>query len=130
MGSETEAKNDSAQTTTNAAPAAAQPPKPNNPAAVKKAIALDKEIRKQADKTKADAAREMYALIAGESRDIIVQAFIEGAGLTPKGAQTYYYDSTAARYGGASTKAIGAERTPARNKIVCFQYRKLLDSYF
>jgi len=92
MGSETEAKSDSAQTTTNATPAAAQPPKASNPAAVKKAIALGKEIRKQPDKTKADAAREMYALIAGEARDIIVQAFIDGAGLTPKGAQTYYYN--------------------------------------
>lgn len=32
-----------------------QSPKPNNPTAVKKAIALGKEIRKQPDKTKADA---------------------------------------------------------------------------
>jgi hypothetical protein len=34
----------------------------------------------------------MYALIAGEPRDIIIQAFVDGAGLTPKGAQTYFYN--------------------------------------
>ena len=61
-------------------------------AAVKKAVALGKEIRKQPEKTKADAAREMYTLIAGEPRDIIIQAFVDGAGLTPKGAQTYFYN--------------------------------------
>jgi hypothetical protein len=69
-----------------------QPPKAKNPATVKKAVALGKEIRKQADKTKADAAREMFALISDEPRDIIIQAFIDGAGLTPKGAQTYFYN--------------------------------------
>ena len=35
----------------------AQPPKAINPAAVKKAVALGKEVRKQPEKTKADAAR-------------------------------------------------------------------------
>lgn len=69
-----------------------QPPKAINPAAVKKAVALGKETRKQPDKTKADAAREIYALIAGEPREIIIQALIDGAGLTPKGAQTYFYN--------------------------------------
>lgn len=86
MGSEAETRNDSVQITTNST--SAPPPKPNNPAAVKKVVALGKEIRKQPDKTKADAAREMYVLIAGEAREIIVQAFVDGAGLTPKGAQT------------------------------------------
>jgi hypothetical protein len=77
---------------TNQALTPVQPPKAANPAAVKKAIAAGKEVRKHADKTKADAAREIYALISGEPRDIIIQAFIDGAGLTPKGAQTYYYN--------------------------------------
>ena len=69
-----------------------QPPKAINPTAVKKAVAAGKEVRKQPDKTKADAAREIYAAISGEPREIIIQAFIDGAGLTPKGAQTYYYN--------------------------------------
>jgi hypothetical protein len=77
---------------TNQTTTTAQPPKASNPAAVKKAVALGKEIRKQAEKTKADAAREMYALISGEPREIIIQAFVDGAGLTPKGAQTYFYN--------------------------------------
>jgi hypothetical protein len=65
---------------TNQPSAPAQPPKASNPAAVKKAVALGKEIRKQSEKTKADAAREMYALIYGEPREIIIQALIDGAG--------------------------------------------------
>jgi lipoprotein-anchoring transpeptidase ErfK/SrfK len=76
----------------NAAPTPPQPPKAINPAAVKKAVALGKDVRKQPDKSKADAAREIYALISGEPREIIIQAFIDGAGLTPKGAQTYFYN--------------------------------------
>jgi hypothetical protein len=72
--------------------APAQPPKATNPAAVKKAVALGKEILKQPEKTKADAARAMFELISGEPREIIIQAFVDGAGLTPKGAQTYFYN--------------------------------------
>jgi bisphosphoglycerate-independent phosphoglycerate mutase (AlkP superfamily) len=59
---------------------------------VKKAVALGKEVRKQSEKTKADAARAMFELISGEPREIIIQAFVDGAGLTPKGAQTYFYN--------------------------------------
>jgi len=80
------------QTNAEAKAPSKEPVKPTNPAAVKKAVALGKEIRTQPEKSKADAAREMYALIAGEPRDIIIQAFVDGAGLTPKGAQTYFYN--------------------------------------
>ena len=69
-----------------------QPPKAINPSAVKKAVAAGKEVRKQPDRSKAVAAREIYAPISGEPREIIIQAFIDGAGPTPKGAQTYYYN--------------------------------------
>ena len=41
---------------------------------------------------KADVARKMYELIKDVSREVIVQAFVEGAALTPKGAQTYFYN--------------------------------------
>lgn len=90
MVPEADTKTESTQNTATATPA--QPPKPVNPAAVKKAVVLGKDIRKQPEKTKADAAREMYQLISSESREIVIQAFIDGAGLTPKGAQTYFYN--------------------------------------
>lgn len=90
MAPEADTKIDSTQNTTTSAPP--QPSKPVNPTAVKKAVATGKEVRKQPDKTKADAAREMYPMISGESREIVIQAFIDGAGLTPKGAQTYFYN--------------------------------------
>lgn len=67
-------------------------PKPTNPAAVRKAIALGKDMRKQPETSKADVARRMFETIADEPREVIVQAFVDGAGLTPKGAQTYYYN--------------------------------------
>jgi hypothetical protein len=69
-----------------------KPIEPKNPVLVKKAVALGKEMMKQEEVTKADAARKMYDLIHEEPREIIVKAFIEGASLTPKGAQTYFYN--------------------------------------
>lgn len=60
---------------------------------VKKAVALGKEMMKKEDEvTKVEVAMAMYELIHEESREVIVQAFIEGANLTPKGAQTYFYN--------------------------------------
>lgn len=67
-------------------------PKPINPAAVRKAVALGKDMRKQPDTSKADVARKMFETIVDEPREVIVQAFVDGAGLTPKGAQTYFYN--------------------------------------
>jgi hypothetical protein len=69
-----------------------QPVKPANAAAVKKAISVGKEMGKQPDVSKADVARKMFETISGEPREVIIQAFVEGAGLTPKGAQTYFYN--------------------------------------
>lgn len=43
-------------------------------------------------KTKADAARAMYALIYDQPKEVIVAAFVDGAGLTEKGALTYWYN--------------------------------------
>lgn len=73
-------------------PSKAAAPKAKSAAAVKKAVALGKEMRKDAEVSKADIARKMYETISGEPRDVIIQAFVDGAGLTPKGAQTYYYN--------------------------------------
>ena len=66
--------------------------KPTNAAAVRKAIALGKDMRKAPDTSKADVARKMFETIAEEPREVIVQPFVDGAGLTPKGAQTYFYN--------------------------------------
>lgn len=41
--------------------------------------------------SKAAAARAIYDLIHMESRDVILQAFIDGATVTVKGAPTYYH---------------------------------------
>lgn len=46
----------------------------------------------KAGKSKADAARAIFELIHGESRDVVIEAFIQGATITPKGAPTYYYN--------------------------------------
>ncbi len=92
MNAEVLSSNEASSSAANAASAAAQPVKPNNPAAVKKAVALGKELSKVPDTTKAAVALKMYELIADEPREIIVQAFVDGARLTPKGAQTYFYN--------------------------------------
>ena len=84
-------KNDSTSTTTSTPPAP-QPVKAKNPAAVKKAVAMGKEMLKVANTRKATVAMNIYEHLVDEPRDIIVQAFIDGAGLTPKGAQTYFYN--------------------------------------
>lgn len=62
--------------------------KPN----VEEAINIGKGMSKSEDVTKADVARKMYELIKDEPREVIVVAFVEGANLTPAGAQTYYYN--------------------------------------
>lgn len=59
--------------------------------AIKKAIADGKALIAEG-KTKADAARAMYPQISAESKETIIAAFVEGATLTPKGAQTYWYN--------------------------------------
>ena len=62
--------------------------KPN----IQEAIATGKDMTSKGEVTKAEVARKMYELIKDESREVIVKAFIEGANLTPAGAQTYYYN--------------------------------------
>lgn len=42
--------------------------------------------------SKADAARVIYEMIKDESREVIIQAFIEGATVTEKGSPTYFYN--------------------------------------
>lgn len=42
--------------------------------------------------SKADAARAIFELIREESREVVIQAFMEGATVTEKGSPTYYYN--------------------------------------
>ena len=84
-------KNDSTSAT-QSTPATPPPVKAKNAAAVKKAVAMGKDMLKVADTRKATVAMKIYELLLDEPRDIIVQAFVDGAGLTPKGAQTYFYN--------------------------------------
>ena len=43
-------------------------------------------------KSKADAAMAIFRLIGDCPQETVVQAFIDGASLTPKGALTYWYN--------------------------------------
>ena len=62
-----------------------------NVEAVKAAIAAGKALIDEG-KTKAEAAMAIYTQIEGESQETVVNAFVEGATLTEKGALTYWYN--------------------------------------
>jgi hypothetical protein len=78
-----------------AAPSPAEKPEP-------KTVNLDSELVQRAiaeggalikaGKSKADAARAIYVLLKDEPRDVVIEAFIQGATITPKGAPTYFYN--------------------------------------
>ena len=79
-------KTETALTTTNT----------NQPATVPK----DLDIYRQAieagrqtlvdERSKAAAARVIFKILSNECRDVVLQAFIEGADITHKGSPTYY----------------------------------------
>ena len=58
---------------------------------VQQAIA-DGKVLIAEGKSKADAAMAIFRLIGESSQETVVQAFVEGATLTPKGALTYWYN--------------------------------------
>jgi len=62
-----------------------------NKPVIQQAIATGQAIIKEG-KTKADAARAMYATIRDEPKEVVVAAFVQGATLTEKGALTYWYN--------------------------------------
>jgi bisphosphoglycerate-independent phosphoglycerate mutase (AlkP superfamily) len=66
--------------------------KASNPDNVKKAVALGKELSKKGDISKVDVAVQMFKFLENEPREVIAQAFVDGANLTPKGAMTYVYN--------------------------------------
>ena len=43
-------------------------------------------------KTKVEAAMAIYHHLHESSQEVVLQAFIDGASLTPKGALTYWYN--------------------------------------
>jgi hypothetical protein len=58
---------------------------------LKAAIAEGKQLIKDG-KTKVEATTAMYAKLKNADRETAVAAFMEGAGLTDKGAVTYWYN--------------------------------------
>ena len=79
---------------------------PLNPRLYQHAITKGKEVLAQ-DGSKAAAAREIYAMLHNEHRDVVLKAFIDGASVTVKGAPTYYYNIS--RKARRATKADVAE---------------------
>ena len=66
------------------------PSTPIDPERLKQALSIGLKTLKDSG-SKAAAARAIYDLIHMESRDVILQAFIDGATVTVKGAPTYYH---------------------------------------
>ncbi|MGA9665934.1 MAG: hypothetical protein WBQ69_05725 [Gallionella sp.] len=74
------------------APAVAEPKKIDlNKPAIKDAITKGKELLKES-KTKADVAMVIFEALKDEDKDTVIAAFVQGAGLTEKGAVTYWYN--------------------------------------
>ena len=72
----------------------------NQPAPVPKDLALYHQAIESGrqtlvdERSKAAAARVIFRVLANETRDVVLKAFIEGADITPKGSPTYYYNIT------------------------------------
>jgi hypothetical protein len=58
---------------------------------IKQAIADGKAVLKEG-KPKVEAAIAIFKKMKGADRETVVAAFVEGAGLTEKGALTYWYN--------------------------------------
>lgn len=62
-----------------------------DPDRVQKAILEGRALIEQG-KTKVEASMAIYRLIEDQPQEIVVQAFIDGASLTQRGALTYWYN--------------------------------------
>ena len=69
---------------------ASVPSTPLDAERLKQALSIGLKTLKDSG-SKAAAARAIYDLIHMETRDVILQAFIDGATVTVKGAPTYYH---------------------------------------
>lgn len=68
-----------------------KPTKVINQDAISKAVAIGKAAI-DSNQTKVDAVRKMYPHILEEEPEVIWRTFVDGAGLTEKGAVTYWYN--------------------------------------
>ena len=68
-------------------------PIPFNQSRYKEAISFGQQVLLEQG-SKAAAALEIFKILKDESREVVLQAFIEGANITPKGSPTYFYDIT------------------------------------
>jgi hypothetical protein len=64
---------------------------PKNHSNFSTAITKAKDLIKSG-KSKVDVVREIYPLIQDEEKEVVHLAFMEGVGLTEKGAMTYRYN--------------------------------------
>ena len=62
-----------------------------NKPAIKEAIAKAKAIINEG-KSKVEAAMCIFKALKAEEKDVVIEAFIQGAKLTEKGAVTYWYN--------------------------------------
>ena len=62
-----------------------------NPSLYKDAIRIGQQVLLEQG-SKAAAAMEIFKILKDESREVVLQAFIEGAKITPKGSPTYFYN--------------------------------------
>lgn len=69
----------------------AQPAPAFSKETIKQAVADGKALLKEG-KTKVEAAMAVYAKVKAADRETVVAAIKEGAGLTDKGAMTYFYN--------------------------------------
>ena len=84
-------KNPAKQPDLSAAPAAKSVKVDLSKQGIQDAITEGKALIKDG-KSKADAARAIYAKTKDEPKEVIVAAFVAGATLTEKGALTYWYN--------------------------------------
>lgn len=64
---------------------------PKDPNKFAQAITQAKQLIKEG-KTKVESAKAVFPLISNEDKEVIHQVFMEGCGLTTKGAMTYRYN--------------------------------------
>ncbi|MCG8272393.1 hypothetical protein MIC97_12875 [Aquamicrobium sp. NLF2-7] len=63
----------------------------NDMTVIKQAIAEGRSLIEQG-KTKVEASMAIYSAMKDYPQETVVSAMIDGAGLTPKGALTYWYN--------------------------------------
>ncbi len=68
-------------------------PSPLNPSLYMDAIRIGQQVLLEQG-SKASAAMEIFKILKDESREVVLQAFIEGANITSKGSPTYFYNVT------------------------------------